>query len=320
MSALFQRRNFLWAGLKTPFVVESKIDRNQITLRTWRLSEDAAVSSVMSIGDAAVIYGEHAEPFELDSDLAASREIRERHWIPLEALGGQYVGGSRNRNLFLQPISQVGFRIDTDVLGSAAWSDYAIWAFNATRDGRLSMPFNRYLATQPSREHRHMLLIGRKEVNLMMLNVPFARQDFSNCVFVLKYNPAFGCIHNFAEYKQMPTIKIGLGPYDLEPLYGFKALFASLRLSGPDTIEAGHMATYSIEMFSKNTDTLVDDVETKVYLECNAGYLPQRQVDISQGIGSFPLMALGLNAGDKIKLKVGWRNYSGVDEKIVAVV
>lgn len=320
MSALFQRHNFLWAGLKTPFVVQTKIDADQVTMRTWRLSEDTAVASAMPVNDAVAIYGGHAEPFELDSDLAASREIRERHWIPLEALGGHYVGGSRNRNLFLQPISQVGFRIDTGVLGSAAWSDYAIWAFNATRDGKLSMPFNRYLATQPSREHRHMLLIGRKEVNLMMLNVPFARQDFSNCVFVVKYNPAFGCIHNFTSHKQMPTIKIGLEPYDLEPLYGFKALFASLRLSGPDTIAAGQAATYSIEMFSKNTDTLVDDVDTKVYLECNAGYLPQRQVEISNGMGSFPLMALGLSAGDKIKLKVGWRNYSGVDEKIVTII
>lgn len=320
MSALFQRHNFLWAGLKAPFVVESKVDSDRITIRTWRLSENAAITSAMPVSDAVALYGGHAEPFELDSDLASSREIREKHWIPLEALGGCYAGGSRSQNLFLQPISQVGFRIDTGVLGSAAWSDYAIWAFNATRDGKLSMPFNRYLATQPSREHRHMLLIGRREVNLMMLNVPFARENFSNCVFVLKYNPAVGCIHNFSDHTQMPTIKIGLGPYDLEPLYGFKALFASLRLSGPDTIEAGHTATYNIEMFSKNTDTLVDDIETKVYLECNAGYLPRRQIEISHGLGSFPLMALGLSAGDKIKLKVGWRNFSGVDEKIVTIV
>jgi len=320
MSALFQRCNFLWAGLRAPFVVESKVDVDQITMRTWRLSEDALISSVMPVEEAVAIYGGHAEPFEIDSDLSPSHAIREKHWIPAEALGGRSSAGMRARNLFLQPISQVGFKIDLNILGSVAWSDHATWAFNATRDGRLSMPFNRYLATQASREHRHMLMIARKEINLMMLHVPFARQDFSNCVFVLKYNPAFGCIHNFLNHRTMPPTGMSLGANDLEPLYGFKALFASLRLSGPDTIEAGHTATYSIEMFSKNTDTLVDDVETKVYLECNAGYLPQRQVDISHGIGSFPLMALGLNAGDKIKLKVGWRNYSGVDEKIVTIV
>jgi len=320
MSVFFQRHNFLWAGLTTPFIVESKIDSAQITLRTWRLSEDAAIASVMPANEAAEIYGGHAEPFEIDSDLAPAREIREKHWIPIEALGGSYAGGSRHRNLFLQPISQVGFRIEPDVLGSAAWSDYAIWAFNSTRDGRLSMPFNRYLVTQPSRQHRHMLLVSRREVNLLTLSVPFARSDFSNCVFVLKYNPAFGCIHNFPDYRIMPTTKIGLGPYDLDHLYGFKALFASLRLSGPDTVQAGQQASYSIEMYSKNVDALVDDVEARVYLESSAGYLPQRQVDIRNGTGSFALMALGLSAGDRIKLKLGWRNFSGATEKIITVI
>lgn len=320
MSVLFQRHNFLWAGLNLPFIVESKIDTDQITLRTWRLSEDAALTAVLPAADAAALYGGHTEPFEIDADFGQSREIRQKHWIPLAALGGQYTGGPRSRNLFLQPVSQVGFRIDCSVLGSAAWSDYAIWAFNATRDGRLAMPFNRYLATLPSREHRHMLVLGRREVNLLMIAVPFARPDFSNCAFVLKYNPAFGCIHNFASHSDMPATGTGLGPLDLEALYGLKALLPSLRLTGPTTIPAGEAADYAVEMFSRNTDTLVDDVEAQVYLDSSSGYLPRRRVTIANGSASFPLMALGLNAGDQIKLKVGWRNFSGADEKIITIV
>lgn len=320
MSALFQRHNFLWAGLNLPFVVEAKIDAAQITLRTWRLSQDAPLAAVLPTEEAAALYGGHTEAFEIDADLAPSREIRQKHWIPLAALGGQYAGAPRSRNLFLQPVSQVGFRIDPAVLGSAAWSDYAIWSFNAARDGRLAMPFNRYLATQPSREHRYALTLARQEETLLTLVVPFARQDFGNCALILKYNAALGCIHNFAGARAMPVVRPGDPLPDHEQLYGMKALLPSLRLAGPDSIPAGQAADYAVEIYSRNTDTLVDDIEAQIYLEASCGYLPRRRVTVSQGSASFPLMALGLAAGDRIKLKVGWRNYSGVDEKIVTIV
>lgn len=320
MSALFQRHNFLWASLNLPFVVEAKIGPAQITLRTWRLSQDAPIAAVLPAEEAAALYGGHTEAFEIDADLAPSREIRQKHWIPLGALGGQSAGAPRSRNLFLQPVSQVGFRIDPAVLGSAAWSDYAVWSFNAARDGRLAMPFNRYLATQPSREHRYALTMARQEETLLTLVVPFAQQDFSSCCFILKYNAALGCIHNFASARAMPVVSPGAAPPDHEQLYGMKALLPSLRLTGPDSIPAGQAADYAVEMFSRNTDTLVTDTEAQIYLEASCGYLPRRRVTIGNGSASFPLMALGLTAGDQIKLKVGWRNYSGVDEKIVTIV
>ena len=320
MSALFPRYNYLWAGLALPFVVEAKIGDTQITLRNWRLSQDAPIASVLPADEAAALYGGHTEPFKVDADLAPARAIRQKHWIPLAALGGQYIGGPRSRNLFLQPVSQIGFGIDQDVLGSVAWSDYAVWAFNTACDGQLAMPFNRYLATLPSREHRYTLMTARQETTLLSLMVPFAQQDFSSCSFVLKYNAALGCIHNFSSYRSMPTVTPGTPALDTEQLYGMKALLPSLRLIGPDTIAAGQTGSYLVEMFSRNTDTLVDDTDAQVYLESSAGYLPRRRVTISGGSASFPLLALGLNAGDRIKLKVGWRNYSGADEKIVTIV
>ncbi len=80
------------------------------------------------------------------------------------------------------------------------------------------------------------------------------------------------------------------------------------------------MASYAVELFDKNIDALITDHSVRLYLETNAGYLPHRQVFTKDGVANFNLMALGLEPGDKIKLKVGWRNYSGADEKIIAVV
>jgi hypothetical protein len=99
-----------------------------------------------------------------------------------------------------------------------------------------------------------------------------------------------------------------------------KALLPSLRLAGPDVIGAGQMADFTVEMFDRNVDALITTPSARLYLESNAGYLTHRQVYTKDGVARFKLIALGLEPGDKIKLKVGWRNYSGADEKVISVV
>ncbi|WP_341895476.1 hypothetical protein [Ferrovibrio terrae] len=320
MSSYFPKRHFLWGGLSLPFVVEAKIGKTQITLRTWILSENAPIASVIPVSDAIDLYNKHVEPFEIDSDTNGLKESGDSYWIPVEALGGRYTGNVRDSNLYLKPVSQIGFAINNLVVGSSAWSDFAIWSFNAKRDGSLSMPFNRHVLTHSSKQHRNFLMMSRRETNLMQIYVPFAKLDFSDCTFVLRYNGNFGCIHNFENYKTVSVIKSLVGSQGLESSYGLKALLPSLRLSGPDSITADAKADYAIELYSKNTDALVDDVTVRVYLEANAGYLPYRQVEIKNGIATFPFCAFGLSPGDRVKLKVGWRHYSGADEKIITII
>jgi hypothetical protein len=258
--------------------------------------------------------------FEIESDLLGTKKTGRDYWIPLEAVQGTFKTGDRSTNLYAKPISQVCFKIDKSIIGSTAWSDFSIWVFNAKIDGTLEIPFNRHLKTSAGKEHRHVMMNARHEINLLMLCVPFANADIKNCTHVLKYNRALGCIHNYAEPKEIPPTVIGFEPYDLQELFGLKALLPSLRLSGPDSITADAKADYAIELYSKNTDALVDDVTVRVYLEANAGYLPYRQVEIKNGIATFPFCAFGLSPGDRVKLKVGWRHYSGADEKIITII
>lgn len=320
MSAYFPKRCFLWGGLSIPFVVEAKISNEQISLRTWRLSENDRIMSIVPMEDAISIYNKHVEPFDVDSDSNRLKESLDGHWVPIEALGGKYISHTRDSNLYLKPISQIGFAINNSVVGASAWSDFGIWSFNAKHDGSLSMPFNRHIVTYSSKQHRNFLMMSRRETNLLQLYVPFSGLNFNSCTFVLRYNREFGCIHNFEDYKTVAVIKSSVGSQGLEDSYGVKALLPSLRLSGPDSIAADMKADYAIELYSKNTDALVDDVTVRVYLEANAGYLPYRQVEIKNGIATFPFCALGLSPGDQVKLKVGWRHYSGADEKIITIV
>jgi hypothetical protein len=236
MSTFFPRRNFLCANLPSNFLVEVKSNHNQVSLRTWLLSDKESISNVMSLEDAKLMYGEYAKPFELNSDLESSRKIKQNNWVPLAALGGNFVSDKREENLFLKPISQVGFIVDKSIIGSSAWSDYSVWVFNAKRDGTLSIPFNRYLFTKESKQHRNVLLVSRTEINLLTIIVPFATGNLDGCAFTLRYNQTIGCIHHFGEYRQMPSGNIGFDPFNLEEMYGVKALMPSLRLGGPDRI------------------------------------------------------------------------------------
>ena len=51
---------------------------------------------------------------------------------------------------------------------------------------------------------------------------------------------------------------------------------------------------------------------TTLFLEETGGYLPKRRVLAPGGSASFNVSATGLDPGDTFKVKVGFRNYSGL--------
>ncbi|WP_300300940.1 hypothetical protein [Ferrovibrio sp.] len=317
---MIKRRHYLFSQLNIPFFVEAKIIEPTILLRTWHTSTDAPIKNAVSLDEAEHILQKPVHPFQVNSDPFNFKRLGLDQWIPAKALGGTLRHASRRNDLFLKPISEVSFEIGMAIAGCGAWSDYGLWVFNAQRNGSLEIPFNRYLESYPSKAHRQMILASKHQITLLMLCVPFARDNLDKCTLVLKYNEDYGCAHNMPSPLAMPATQIETNDPSINFLFGVKALLPSLRLVGPDVIGAGQMASYAVELFDKNIDALITDHSVRLYLETNAGYLPHRQVFTKDGVANFNLMALGLEPGDKIKLKVGWRNYSGADEKIIAVV
>jgi hypothetical protein len=57
-----------------------------------------------------------------------------------------------------------------------------------------------------------------------------------------------------------------------------------------------------------------------IYLENTGGYLPKKRVNLKDGVGSFKVTALGLEADDTFKVKIGFQNYTGVEEVTYKVV
>jgi hypothetical protein len=84
----------------------------------------------------------------------------------------------------------------------------------------------------------------------------------------------------------------------------------ALTLTGPATIAAGGYATYQLACPG-------DDFE--VYLENTGGYLPLSRAQITGGVGSFQVGALGLTSGQSFRIKAGTKLYTGIADLTVTV-
>ena len=82
--------------------------------------------------------------------------------------------------------------------------------------------------------------------------------------------------------------------------------------SGGTTIDAD--ATDTVDFKMVDADGALIEKDTTVYLESTGGYLPKSRVDVVDGLGSFKVTALGLAAAETFKVKLGFRNYTGVKD------
>lgn len=80
-----------------------------------------------------------------------------------------------------------------------------------------------------------------------------------------------------------------------------------ITIEGADTIKANETQQYTVQ----------SPANTMVYLESDIGIINRSRV--ASG-GSFQLDASGLNTGEKIKIKTGYKFWHGVSEKVITVV
>ncbi len=91
-----------------------------------------------------------------------------------------------------------------------------------------------------------------------------------------------------------------------------------LRVSGPESVAAGSEATLTVRIEDVNGEPI--NRTATVYLEAVAGVLSKSRVVAEGGVATFPVYATGLAPGEKVRVKVGWKYFAGVDDLTVAVV
>lgn len=309
-------RTYIYPYFPLPYAMQLLVSPDRIQLRSFRFSGGVLNHShVLSLADAQELLDKPATPF------IPGRATPAWSWFPRAALTGNWAGGPATINgagSFLQEISQVVFTLDPTILGSAALSEHAEWIVPCNTDGRLGIPMNRTLLTWPSRAHKTAIYQERQQCSALTLMMPYADMQFSRATLYAKMNPAFGLLHDFADPVVVSTDGIQLDGYETRT--GLPALWPRLQLAGPDTLQAGAFATYGVSLHDGDTGFALDESGMRVELEASAGYLAHRVLHLQQGSAGFSLAALGLEAGDRIKLKAGWRYFPGAAEKEIDIV
>ena len=83
--------------------------------------------------------------------------------------------------------------------------------------------------------------------------------------------------------------------------------------SGGESISADGTDTVKFKM--TDSDGKAIKKEVTLYLESTGGYLPKTRLETdANGIGEFKVQALGLESGDMFKIKIGFRNFTGMTD------
>ena len=196
--------------------------------------------------------------------------------------------------------------LDDPAIGAAEKTDAAVWVCGIDYAGYLH-PFYNAIAYEASTKMHPMRSVRNLGApSCFFLYQPFADVPFTESSMTLKYNVSMGFRANVAGW---------VAATDLDYLNVFPAAMPGVRLTGGGgPIKAG--GSSNVEVALVDADAKADATpllrSTTLYLEETAGFLPKRRIAVQNGTASFNVLATGLDPGDRFKVKVGFRNFSGV--------
>ena len=200
-------------------------------------------------------------------------------------------------------------------ISSGELGDMACWTIGIARSWGLMTTLPAYNSIAQSYISKaHPLRTARQYGGPAALFVyqPFATDKFDKCSLTLKYNKAFGFSTNILD-----GWTVGANEKEMFKSYNYVGqlyeAFPHFNItSGGDSITADGHDTVNFKMVDKD-DNLIEK-NSEAYLESTGGYLPKTRIPITNGLGSFKVTALGLEASDTFKIKIGFRNLTGIEE------
>jgi len=286
-------------GLGVPVLLSVLRDQRQVTLRTFR-----QVANANALKDGT----RTADPKEITERLVR-HAASDADWEYRSKLIDGAILDQRFADRTYEPLGGVCLDLDS-ALGIAEWSDYANWVFPLDQQGAPGTPFNRYIETTNTKARTPRLLQLKKVNCALQIYVPFGSCDFANCSFSIALHPDFGMIGNLD-----PGAKVTFA----EVLKGASRAFPKLAISGPTEVTADGSALLTLSL-KTISGTLIRDAMPQVYIEQTAGYLPKSRLVPQDGKAQFKVMALGLEVGDSIRVKAGFRHYGGLADHTLRVV
>ena len=200
-------------------------------------------------------------------------------------------------------------------ISSGEITDGSCWVIGIDNEGYARPAFN---ATTRERDTKaHPLRSARQFGGPASVFVyqPFKDVPLNECSITLKFNRGYGFSTNLTGFtdgtNEKELFKTSGKDYNYTgqlneafPSFEVTSGGGSIASDGVDTVEF-KMVDGDGKTISKNTD---------LYLEATGGYLPKQRVTTKDGVGSFKVKALAMDSGDKFKVKIGFRNFTGMKD------
>lgn len=168
------------------------------------------------------------------------------------------------------------------------------------RSWQVNTPYNRTKETMIARRSPYEHFDRTREHTLMHFYVPHKAATASECALHLIIQDGF--------------YPIVTGSTPVEQPVASTVAQVMPTLSMPTNATVTHDQFVSIPVSSNSNATLT------VHMETTSGYITHQRIQVVNGSGSIKVGALGLDVGEKFKVKAGFRYFPGVTETIVEVV
>ncbi len=205
-------------------------------------------------------------------------------------------------------------------ISSGELNDMACWVIGVDRDLKTSPAYNSIAQSYISKAHPLRTVRQYGSPAALFVYQPFKDDKFDTCSMTLKYNKAYGFSTNVSgwdvganEKEMFNTSGTDTGGNAYNYLGHLYDAFPHFEIvSGGGSIDADGYDTVSVRMVDSSDNLISKDVD--IYLESTGGYLPKSRVSMTNGTASFKVGALGLESSDTFKVKIGFKNMTGVND------
>jgi hypothetical protein len=152
-----------------------------------------------------------------------------------------------------------------------------------------------------------------KDNFMLGLNVPFASASFEECFVTVNLHPSLGgCVVE------------GVAGEDVEEL-GYQSheitremKFPSVQVKAPRAASPDAPVVFDLQLLDGQAQP-ISDRDAEVFCETVNGYLPKARVMTQSGRAQVKVLPLGLERGDVVRLKAGFKFYPGLDDAQVTL-
>lgn len=196
------------------------------------------------------------------------------------------------------------------------WADRQVFSCSFDwKSGKWLAPFPSYTFSMPTRftafELIQLYKLG-KENSMLSFNIPFADSTFNECFLTLNLQTSLGG-YVIEGLNVQDILSLGYETHEITR----EMVFPSVQVSPPDVARLDSPIEFSVQIVDGVGNPLTNDAE--VYFEAINGYLPKTRKRTNQGTAVISVLPLGLEVGDTVRLKAGFKFYPALDDAQVVI-